>query len=144
MDSFIDRDLVNERELPVKELHRPIPIYQSDGEQTLAGEVTGYIEVTMRIRDHKESIKFFVTKLGKRNIFMGYTWLQKHNPVIDWVTKRVELTRCPSEGGPRERAVSTPEQGDLRPHNPDTAVSAEEDEDEPRDVQTSYEQREQK
>ena len=47
------------------------------------------------------------------------------------------MTRCPSEAcGPRECAVSTPEQGNLRPHDPDTAVSAteREDEDEPRDV----------
>ena len=137
-DSYIDRDLVDEKEIPIKPLYRPIPIYQSDGEQTSAGEVTGYVEVKMRIRDHHEHIKFYVTKLGKRDIFLGYTWLRKHNPEIDWVKKRVSLTHCPSEAcGPRERAVSTPEQGNLRPHDPDTAVSATEergDEDEPRDV----------
>ena len=46
-----------------------------------------YVEVTMKIWDHKESIKFFVTKLGKRDIFLGYTWLRKHNPEIDWINK---------------------------------------------------------
>ena len=134
-DSFIDQDLVKHEEIPVIQLHRPMPVYQSDGEQNLAGEVTGYIEVTMRIHDHKESIKFFVTKLGKRDIFLGYTWLRKHNPEIDWVKKQVKLTRCPSEAcGPRNRTVSIPEQGNLRPHNTDTAVSRR-NEDEPRDVQ---------
>ena len=52
MDSFIDQDLVKEKQIPVKQFFRPIPVYQSDGEQTLAGEVTGYVEVSMRIRDH--------------------------------------------------------------------------------------------
>lgn len=76
-----------------------------------------------------------MTKLGKRDIFLGYTWLRKHNPEIDWVNKRVDLTRCPSEAcGQRECAVSTLEQGNLRPDDLDTAVSVEEDEDEPRDV----------
>ena len=126
--------MVEESKIPVKPLHRPIPIYQSDREETSAGEVTGYVEVTMRIHNHRESIKFYITKLGKRDIFLGYTWLWKHNPEIDWVKKKVELTRCPSEAcRPRERAVTTPEQGDLTPHDPDTAVSAE-DKDEPRDV----------
>ena len=135
-DSFIDQELVEEKQIPVKQLFRPIPIYQSDGEQTSAGEVTGYVEVSMRIRDHQESIKFYVTKLGKRDIFLGYTWLRKHNPEIDWVQKQVDLTRCPSEAcGPRECMVSTPEQGNLRPDDPDMAVSAEEEkEDEPRDI----------
>ena len=135
-DSFIDQDLVNERQILIKQLFKPIPIYQSDGEQTSAGEVTGYVEVTMRIRDHKESIKFFVTKLGKRGIFLRYTWLWKHNPEIDWVKKRVDLTRCPSEAcGPREHVVSTPEQGNLRPHDPDTAISASKEEDEDEEIQ---------
>ena len=133
-DSFIDQGLVKEKQIPVKQLYKPIPVYQSDGEQTSAGEVTGYVEVMMRIREHKESIKFFVTKLGKRDIFLGYTWLWKHNPEIDWVKKRVDLTCCPSQAcGPRDRVVSTPEQGDLKPHDPDTAVS-EEDEDKPKDI----------
>ena len=130
-DSFIDQGLVEEKQILVKQLFRPIPVYQSDGEQTSAGEVTRYVEVTMRIRSHKESIKFYVTKLGKRDIFLRYTWLQKHNPEIDWVNKRVNLTRCPSEVcGPRERTVSTPEQGNLRPHDPDTAVSKEDEDEE--------------
>ena len=133
-DSFVDQDLVRENEILVKQLYEPIPVYQSDGEETSAGEVTGYVEVTMRIRNHKEHIKFFVTKLGKRDIFLRYTWLQKHNPEIDWVKKWVDLTRCPSEAcGPKDRAVSTPEQGDLKPHHPDTAIS-EESEDEPKDI----------
>ena len=136
-DSFIDQELVNEKQILIKPLFRPIPIYQSDGEETSAREVMGYIEVMMRICDHRESIKFYVTKLRKRDIFLGYTWLWKHNPEIDWVKKWVDLTCCPSEAcGPKERTVSTPEQGNLRPDDPDTAISVEEreDEDEPRDV----------
>ena len=86
-NSFIDQDLVDERRILIKPLFKLIPIYQSDRERTSAGDVTGYVEVMMKIQDHKESIKFFVTKLGKRDIFLRYTWLQKHNPEIDWINK---------------------------------------------------------
>ena len=82
-NSFIDQDLVDEQWIPIKPLFKLIPIYQSDRERTSVGDVTGYVEVTMKIQDHKESIKFFVMKLGKRDIFLRYTWLWKHNPEID-------------------------------------------------------------
>ena len=61
-DSFIDQDLVKHEEIPVIQLHRPMPVYQSDGEQNLAGEVTGYIEVTMRIHDPQRKHKVLCNK----------------------------------------------------------------------------------
>jgi hypothetical protein len=38
-----------------------------------------------------------VCDLGKNNLIIGYTWLQKHNPEINWKTGEVEMTRCPRE-----------------------------------------------
>ena len=87
MDCFIDEKLVEEKNLPIQTLDRPIPIYQSDGEKTSARDITGYVDLRMRIRLHEESLRFYVTKLGKKEIFLGYTWLIKHNPEINWVSK---------------------------------------------------------
>ena len=150
-DCFIDEQLIEEKKLPVQLLELPIPVYQSDGEKTSAGDITGYVDLRMRIRQHMESIRFYVTKLGKREIFLGYSWLIKHNPEINWVTKQVNMTRCPtSECGPVERresakrpkglvsperapvepAVSILEQGNRIPHDPDTAVREETGDDE--------------
>ena len=85
-------------------------------------------------------------KLGKREIFFGYSWLIKHNPKINWVTKQVEMTQCPtSECGPVERrenakwpkgpvsperapmepGVSILEQGVWTPYDPDMAIREE-------------------
>ena len=126
-------------------------MYESNGEKTSAGDITGYIDLRMRIRQHEESLRFYVTTLGKKEIFLGYTWLIKHNPKINWVSKRVELTRCPmSECGPVERRenakrplgpvsperapmdpmVSMVEQGVRTPHDPQTAVREEVGDDE--------------
>ena len=92
-----------------------------------------------------------MTKLGKREIFLGYSWLIKHNPKINWVTKRVEMTQCPtSECGLVERhentkwskgpvspkrasmepTVSILEQGSQIPYDPDMAVREEIEDDE--------------
>ena len=48
-DCFIDEKLVDEKNLPIKRLERLIPVYQSDGEKTSAGDITGYVDLRMKI-----------------------------------------------------------------------------------------------
>ena len=74
-DCFIDEQLIEEKKLPIQLLELPIPIYQSDGEKTSAGDITGYVNLRMRIQQHKESTRFYIMELGKREIFLGYSWL---------------------------------------------------------------------
>jgi hypothetical protein len=38
-----------------------------------------------------------VCDLGKASLIIGYTWLCKHNPDIDWETGEVQMTHCPKE-----------------------------------------------
>ena len=33
--------------------------------------------------------------LGKNQVILGYTWLKKHNPDINWTNGEVKMTRCP-------------------------------------------------
>jgi hypothetical protein len=51
----------------------------------------------MSYQGHRERAVFEVCDLGKTNIIIGYTWLQKHNLVVDWKTGNVEMTHCPRE-----------------------------------------------
>jgi len=36
-----------------------------------------------------------VTRLGKQKLILGYSWLRKHNPEIDWETREVKMSWCP-------------------------------------------------
>jgi hypothetical protein len=47
-------------------------------------------------KGHTERIQLAVTRLGKQHIILGYSWLQKHNPEINWETKEVHMTCCPT------------------------------------------------
>ena len=49
MDCFIDEQLIDEKKLPIQLLELPIPVYQSDGEKTSAGDITGYVNLRMRV-----------------------------------------------------------------------------------------------
>lgn len=122
-DSFVDNKLVEHLKIPIQQLDKPIPVYQLDREKTSAGDITGFVDLSMKIGRHVEMIRFYVTKLGKMDIFLGYSWLRKHNPEINWVTKRMTMTCCPAECREGRGAVLTLEQDPRESHNPDMAKS---------------------
>ncbi|KAF8661193.1 hypothetical protein AX16_001497, partial [Volvariella volvacea WC 439] len=49
----------------------------------------------MQIGNHRETIDLAVVNLGSTNVFIGFEWLIKHNPMIDWQTGDIFLERCP-------------------------------------------------
>src|SRR5205823_8612584 len=49
----------------------------------------------MIIQEHVELISFGVTQLGKNKVFLGYDWLNAHNPTIDWKKQTLESSQCP-------------------------------------------------
>jgi hypothetical protein len=80
-------------------LARPIPIYNADGTLNKEGTIKEYVEIRMIIQDHVERIQFAVTNLGDSDVFIGYKWLKKHNPKVDWRKSALFFTRCPDECG---------------------------------------------
>ena len=48
-------------------------------------------------KGHKEKVTFEICNLGKVNLIIGYTWLKKYNPEINWNTGEIKFTRCPPE-----------------------------------------------
>ena len=41
-----------------------------------------------------ERVYLAVTQLGKQEVILGYTWLAKHNPEINFTTGGVKMTCC--------------------------------------------------
>ena len=44
-----------------------------------------------------EHTSFAVSSLGKQDIILRFTWLQEHNPEIDWWTWEVVMSQCPAK-----------------------------------------------
>ena len=91
---FIDEEFVQRTELPTRRLSSPIPVFNVDGTPNEAGSIDKVVDVLMTYNGHSERILLAVTKLGKQSMILGMTWLGKHNPEIDFTTKRVQMTRC--------------------------------------------------
>ena len=49
----------------------------------------------MEYLGHREELTTEVTNLGKNSLILGYMWLKKHNPMIDWQSGVIKFTRCP-------------------------------------------------
>jgi hypothetical protein len=95
--NFIDRDYVKSNRLTTRRLSKPVPVYNVDGTPNEAGSITEVADLILRYRNHSERTLFAITGLGKQNLLLGHTWLQKHNPEINWMTGEVKMSRCPAQ-----------------------------------------------
>jgi len=59
-----------------------------------AGQITEYVWAYVEIRSYKMTQHLFVTNLGNKEMIIGYSYLYKHNPNIDWQKGQWEFTRC--------------------------------------------------
>jgi len=94
---FVDKSWALDRRLKLTKLVKPVPVLNIDGTRNQEGDITHYVFLTIGIGKHAEKLWCAVTCLGKIPLILGHTWLRKHNPDIDWVTGKVNLTRCPLE-----------------------------------------------
>ena len=86
---FIKKNLINTYPLPF-----PITCYNTDGSTNKDGSIMEIMEMNMTIGNHQELIQLSVTNLGSHNLFLGYDWLQKHNPTINWKDFLINLQNC--------------------------------------------------
>ena len=93
---FIDSEYVSEVGLPVRRLAQPIPVYNVDGTPNEAGAIREVADIVLDYRGHSERVQLAVTRLGKQKLILGYSWLRKHNPEINWDTREVKMSRCPA------------------------------------------------
>jgi transposase InsO family protein len=88
-ESFVDTTMA--RTLRLKQRSKPIPdvVQLANGSKQTSASTT---RVRIAIDDSCFVQDLHVTSLGSYDVILGMDWLERHNPVIDWVSKTVELT----------------------------------------------------
>ena len=94
---FMDRKFAEGNAITMRQLERPIRVYNVDGTLNQGGSITHEVSLMLSHKGHKEKATFEVCDLGKSTVIIGFTWLQKHNPNINWKTGDINFTRCPRE-----------------------------------------------
>ena len=92
---FIDRHYAKSQHFTLVELAQPIPVYNVNGTANKAGLITEVISLILCYKNHSERTTFAVSGLGKQKLILGHSWLQKHNPEMNWITGEVKMSRCP-------------------------------------------------
>jgi Aspartyl protease len=88
---FIDQNFA--KNFNINYLDKPVKAYNVDRIKNKRGTINTYINLKFTLGEQKFKEKFYVTGLGKQRIILGFPWLHKYNPIIDW--KKEEITFKP-------------------------------------------------
>ena len=88
-DSFIDEKLVNELHIPTVLLPKSILLQLADGSNS-TWLTRRTAPILVKIGAHHELATFFITHLCHAAI-LGLSWLERHNPTLDWKSKTCEF-----------------------------------------------------
>lgn len=75
-DSFIDLGMAVKHNLDVTIIKNPIPVFNADGGRNKSGDIKGYVDLEMRLDNHKKIMRLYVTLLGRDQMFIGHDWLR--------------------------------------------------------------------
>jgi Retroviral aspartyl protease len=79
---FIDQNFAKNFE--INYLNEPVKAYNVDRTENKQGTINAYVNLEFKLGDRKFNEHFYVTGLGKQKIILGFPWLHKYNPIIDW------------------------------------------------------------
>ncbi|HYP42904.1 MAG TPA: retropepsin-like aspartic protease [Candidatus Nitrosocosmicus sp.] len=89
---FIDYDFAKTNKIPLQQKKIPEKLTLVDGRPSTAGDLIYEATIELAINQYLEKITFQITKIGKYPMILGTTWLERHNPQIDWRRSTVSFT----------------------------------------------------
>jgi hypothetical protein len=89
-ENFLDRRTVARLKLPVKQLKDPRWVYNVDGSNNKAGQITHECQLKLNYGGKELEQRFFVSDLGVDRALLGYPFLRKFNPKIDWTKGQLQ------------------------------------------------------
>jgi len=87
----IDEQLVKDKRIQTKPINFSFEVFNAD--RTKNGEMTKVASLEIKINEHKETLEAAVTNLNGTDMFLGYDWLVKHNPEVNWKNGIIKFTR---------------------------------------------------
>ena len=93
---YISRTFASANRLRLEPLDLTIPIRGFNGRISTGSRMTHGTYVTLRIKNHKETIWLLVTDLGEQDIILGWDWMKQHKVLPDYENQSIKFTaeRC--------------------------------------------------
>src|SRR5215469_1234063 len=93
--SCIDMKFIQSHGINTKKFDFPMYAYNADGTKLSGGPITDYVELWVGLNQHVEILTLAVSDCRWNTVFLGYDWLYRHNPVINWKMGTISLFHCP-------------------------------------------------
>jgi hypothetical protein len=89
-ENFLDKRTVARLKLPIKQLKDPRWVYNVDGSNNKAGQITHECQLKLSYGGKELEQRFFVSDLGIDRALLGYPFLREFNPKIDWTKGQLQ------------------------------------------------------
>ena len=90
--NFLSKEFAEEQKIRLYEYEKLIPLFNVDGTRNQAGDLTHYAKLWIRVGKHEAKERIPVTNTGIETLIMGYEWLERHNPEINWRSGDIGFT----------------------------------------------------
>ena len=91
---FIDVVFAQAHGVPVVGLSKPIPVEAINGCVLSSGAITqATIPLGLRVGSHQEELAFYLIASPRHPIVLGLTWLEVHNPIVDWCNHLITFSK---------------------------------------------------
>src|SRR5579863_8511913 len=90
MDNFLTPKLAQRLGLKIQKLQIPKPILTVDRSEHVQGNITKFVNLRIRLGDQVRQQMFYVATLGQDRAILGFPFLQKFNPQINWKTGTIK------------------------------------------------------
>jgi len=84
-ENFIDENTWTQLKIGRNELKEKLVLHNVNGTKNKQGELTHFCWLRIKYNKKEALMKFFITSLGKDHLILGYPFLEKFNPKIDWM-----------------------------------------------------------
>jgi len=89
----IDKQLVKDKRIQTKPINFSFEVFNADRMKNR--KVTRVAPLEIKVNGHKEQLEAAVIDLNGTDMFLGHSWLVKHNPEVNWKNGTIKFTRCP-------------------------------------------------
>ena len=83
-DNFIHPNFVARMGIRPKILERPRKIWNADSTENKEGMITHYLDLEVETKGIRKDMRFYITNIGKEDLFLGYPWLAAYEPRFIW------------------------------------------------------------
>ena len=83
-ENFVNPLFVARHKLRTKPVDKPRKLRNADGSPNAIGRITSYVDLLVQTGPKEQAYRFYLANLGDDDMILGYPWLAKANPHIDW------------------------------------------------------------